>query len=64
MTVTLSEVGNRLACPLTHVFISFLFLMYERYLELYQDTLFGEVYIEPNPAMYAAIRKGTESDMI
>ncbi len=50
--------------PVVHVFIPLLFLMHEGYLEIYQDTFFGEVFIEPNPATYAAIRDATGSGMI
>ena len=62
--VTLSEIANRLKWPVVHVFIPLLFLMHEGYLEISQDTFFGEVYIEPNPATYAAIRDATGSGMI
>ncbi|HOJ96011.1 MAG TPA: segregation/condensation protein A [Methanospirillum sp.] len=57
-SVTLSEVANRLSWPVAHVFIPLLFLMYEGYLELHQDTFFGEVYIEPNAASFAAMQNG------
>ncbi|MCA1916209.1 ScpA family protein [Methanospirillum hungatei] len=62
--VTLSEIATRLAWPVVHVFIPLLFLMHEGYLEISQDTFFGEVYIEPNPATYAAIQNATGSGMI
>ena len=62
--VTLSEVATRLTWPVVHVFIPLLFLMHEGYLEIHQDTFFGEVYVEPNPATYAAIRDATGSGMI
>jgi len=53
--VTLSEVAKRLTWPPVHVYIPLLFLMHEGYLELTQETFFGEVYIEPHSAMFAAI---------
>jgi len=62
--VTLSEIANRLKWPVVHVFIPLLFLMHEGYLEISQDTFFGEVYIEPNPATYAAIQHATGSGII
>ncbi|PWR71193.1 segregation/condensation protein A [Methanospirillum stamsii] len=47
---TLSDVAKKLTWPLVHVFIPLLFLMHEGQVLIYQDTFFGEVYIEPTTA--------------
>lgn len=52
--VTLSEIAKRLSWPVVHVFIPLLFLMHEGHLELFQDSFFGEVYIEPGLITCAA----------
>jgi len=54
--VALSELARRLSWSPVHVFIPLLFLMHEGYLEITQETFFGEVYIEPLSATYAAIQ--------
>jgi Uncharacterized conserved protein len=51
--VTLSDMANRLSWPPVDVFIPLLFLMHEGYLEIIQETFFGEVYISPLPGLYA-----------
>lgn len=45
---TLSEMAKRLEWPRAHVFIPLLFLMQEGHLSLWQESFFGEIYIEPS----------------